>query len=220
MQLKSLHKKFDSLQLRYGNSSLKSVYGAGYLKNPRVMFIFMNPTARNVSAQKNWKGLRAPWLGTKNVWNIFYKLKLLSKSSFEKTQKMKPKEWTADFADSIYSELKSKKVFVTNLAKCTQLDARPLGNAIFKDYLDLMFQEIVFVNPRNIIAFGNQVSSVLLGKSISVNNYIGTKNEVLKIGNKIFKVFPTPYPIGQGRRNMAIAIQKIKMVLRNTKRLL
>jgi len=179
------------------------------------MFIFMNPTARNVSTQKNWKGLRAPWLGTKNVWNIFYKLKLLSKSSFEKTQKIKPEEWTRGFANSIYSELKSKKVFVTNLAKCTQLDARPLKNTIFKNYLDLMFQEIALINPQNIISFGNQISSILLGKSVSVSDYVGTKNEVLKIRNKMFRVYPTHYPVGQGRRNMTLAAQRIKKVLKS-----
>lgn len=123
MQLEILHKKFNSLQLLYGDRSLKPIYGAGCLKNPKVMFIFMNPTAKNISAHKSWKGLRAPWLGTKNVWNIFHELKLLSGASFKKIQKMGPGEWTIDFASSIYSELKNKKVFITNLAKCTQLDA-------------------------------------------------------------------------------------------------
>jgi len=213
MQLKFLQKKFDSLQLLYGDPSLRSIYGAGCLENPRVMFVFMNPTARNVSAQKSWQGLRAPWLGTKNVWNIFHELKLLSDISFKKTQEMESREWTADFANSIYSELKNKKVFVTNLAKCTQLDSRPLGNNVFKNYLDLMLQEITSINPRNIISFGNQVSSILIGKLVSVGDYTGIKNEELKIGDRTFKVYPTYYPVGQGRRNMPLAIRRIKKVI-------
>ena len=74
MQIKSLHKKIDLLQLLYGDSSLQAIYGAGCINKPKIMFIFMNPTARNITADKNWRGLRAPWLGTKNVWGIFYKL--------------------------------------------------------------------------------------------------------------------------------------------------
>ncbi|MCX6737755.1 MAG: hypothetical protein NTX26_03440 [Candidatus Parcubacteria bacterium] len=215
MQLEFLHKEYDSLQVLYGDPSLKSIYGAGCLENPKMMFIFMNPTATNVSAHKNWQGLRAPWLGTKNIWSIFYELKLLSKDSFNRTQKMKPKEWTADFADSVYSELADKRIFVTNLAKCTQLDARPLGNVTFKGYLDLMFKEIDSINPQNIISFGNQVSSILLGKSISVGDYVGSQNEILKIGKKTFEVYPIYYPVGQGRRNMRLAIQRIEKILKH-----
>ncbi|MCX6737161.1 MAG: hypothetical protein NTX26_00225 [Candidatus Parcubacteria bacterium] len=214
MQLEFLHKEYDSLQVLYGDPSLKSIYGAGCIQNPKMIFIFMNPTASNISAHKNWQGLRAPWLGTKNIWNIFYELKLLSKNLFDSIQKMKPEEWTADFANSIYSELTDKKVFVTNLAKCTQLDARPLGDVTFKGYLDLMFKEIDSINPQNIISFGNQVSSILLGKSVSVGDYIGVQNEILIIKNKTFKVYPTYYPVGQGRRNMPLAVRRIEKIQR------
>lgn len=173
----------------------------------------MNPTARNISTQKSWNGLRAPWLGTKNVWNIFHQLKLLSTDSFKRVRSMTPEEWNVDFANHIYSELENKKIFVTNLAKCTQLDARPLGNDVFKNYLDLMMQEILFTKPQNIVTFGNQVSSILLGKSVSVSDYTGIKNEELKVKNKQFKVFPTYYPVGQGRRNMPLAVKRIKKII-------
>ena len=76
-----------------------------------------------------------------------------------------------------------------------------------------MFEEIASVNPQNIVSFGNQVSSVLLAKPVSVGDYTGTKNEPLKIGNKKFKVYPTHYPVGQGRRNMPLAMKRIRKVL-------
>jgi DNA polymerase len=214
MQLELLHKEYDSLQALYGDPSLKSIYGAGCTKNPKIMLVFMNPTATNVSAKKNWQGLRAPWLGTKNIWNIFYELKLLSKDSFDRIQHMRPEEWTAGFADRVYSELTDKGIFVTNLAKCTQVDARPLKNDIFKSYLDLMLKEIDSINPQNIVSFGNQVSSILLGKPISVGDYVGTQNEILKINKKTFKVYPTYYPVGQGRRNMPLAVGRIEKILK------
>jgi len=213
MQLKSIHKDIDSLQSLHGNSSLNAIYGAGCIDTPKSMFIFINPTARNISTDMKWKGLRAPWLGTKSVWNMLFELGVLSESLYEKTQTLKFNEWTKDFCSTIYSELKNHSVFITNLAKCTQLDARPLKNNVFKDYLDLMFKEIELTNPKHIITFGNQVSSVLLGKSISVSNYTKTESELLEIGDKTFKVYPTYYPVGQGRRNMPFAVKRIKEIL-------
>ncbi|MDI6820873.1 MAG: hypothetical protein QMD65_01710 [Patescibacteria group bacterium] len=123
MQLLKLKKDFDKLQLIYGEPTLNSIYGAGCIKNPDAMFIFMNPTSKNVSSLPDWQGLRAPWLGTKNIWQFFYKLNLLPKSYFEKTQQLKTADWTVRFATEIYRELAKKKMYVTNLAKCTQLDA-------------------------------------------------------------------------------------------------
>ena len=68
MQLTKLHKSFDILQSKFGVNNLNAIYGAGETKSPRLCFIFMNPTGRNISSVKNWRGIRAPWLGTKNIW--------------------------------------------------------------------------------------------------------------------------------------------------------
>ncbi|MBX4197865.1 hypothetical protein KW782_00855 [Candidatus Parcubacteria bacterium] len=214
MQVTSLHKDIDILQLMHGDSSLRSIYGAGCIENPKVMFVFMNPTARNISAHVHWKGLRAPWLGTKNVWNIFHELGLVSKDTYERIRNIKSEEWSENFCHSVYSELEKQKVFVTNLAKCTQLDARPLKDTIFRNYLELMLKEIALIKPKHIISFGNQVSSILLSKPISVSTYNGTKAEVLTIDGRNFNVYPTYYPVGQGRRNMPLAIKRIKGILK------
>jgi DNA polymerase len=174
----------------------------------------MNPTARNISADKNWKGLRAPWLGTKNIWKLLYKLEFISKSSFDKTQKIKFGDWTYDFSKNIYQEINENKVYITNLAKCTQIDAHSLNDRIFREYLDLMFREILSVNPKKIITFGNQVSSILLDKKIKVSNYKNKEGETLNVRNKKFLVYPTYYPVGQGMRNMNLAVERINKVLR------
>jgi DNA polymerase len=213
MQLNQLKKDIDDLQLLFGDKKLKAIYGAGCIKNPKVMFIFMNPTAKNVSAFDDWKGLRAPWLGTKNVWQIFSALGIVSPDYFQKIQEMKIRDWDVNFAHDIYREVVEKKVYITNLAKCTQVDARPLKNDVFKNYLKIMEKEIVAINPKNIITFGNQVSSIILEKSISVGDYKRNKKEVLKISKKSFNVYPTHYPVGQGRRNMPLAIKRLKAIL-------
>ena len=73
--------------------------------------------------------------------------------------------------------------------------------------------EIAMVNPKHIISFGNQVSSILLGKNIRVSDYKKTQKEILSINDIDYKVYPVFYPVGQGMRNMPKAISRISDVL-------
>ncbi len=210
MQVRKLHYKIDSLQGVYGDRNLKSIYGAGCIYKPDLMMIFMNPTGKNISAKKEWEGIRAPWLGTKNIWKLLYNTGLVSKNNFEKTQKIKSDKWNCEFAAQIYRDIESKECYITNLAKCTQTDARPLKDDIFRKYLNILKQEILFIKPKKIITLGNQVSSIILNKPISVKNYKKNQAEKLVIENQNFSVYPVYYPVGQGMRNMPLAVKKIK----------
>lgn len=83
----------------------------------------MNPTEKNIASDKSWKGRKSPWLGTKNIWKLFYKVDLLSEETFNKIQEKKPKEWDYVFCNYVYEEIEKNKLFITNLGKCTQIDA-------------------------------------------------------------------------------------------------
>jgi len=208
-QVIQLHKEYDKLQTKYGDPTLSSIYGAGCINNPEIMFIFMNPTGRNISSTSSWKGLRAPWIGTKQVWDILENLGLLQSKIYLKIKSIKSEEWDYDFANEVYTDIQNHSVFITNLGKCTQADARPLSNSVFKEYLNLMYKEIEIVNPKKIVTFGNQVSSILLNKTISVSNYVDDQKEMLNG----YKIYPTYYPVGQGRRNISLAVKRIKIIL-------
>ena len=214
MQVTKLHKKIDVLQHVHGAKHLNAIYGAGCIKNPNAMFIFMNPTGKNVSAQKTWGGLRAPWIGTKNIWRLFYQLHLISDVLFEKIQKLQAKDWTTEFAQEVYNEISAHNVYITNLAKCTQIDARPLKNTVFKEYLETIYEEIGIIQPTHILTLGNQVSSILLEKPIRVSSYTKNQKEILKVKTKNFDVYPVYYPVGQGMRNMPLAIKRIQSVIK------
>lgn len=188
------------------------IYGAGCTDKPELFFIFMNPTQRNVSSMKDWPGIRAPWIGTKNIWKFFLKLNLLSKELFSLTQTLDPDEWTPLISRRIYQDLASRKIYITNFAKCTQPDARPLSGKIFKEYQKLMYQEIVLVRPRNIVTFGNQVSSILLGRKITISRHNGLPQPLI-LGKVTFTVYPVYYPVGQGMRNMSQAVDTIGKIL-------
>lgn len=213
LQLDHLYKHREKLQQQHGEKSLFAVHGAGCIDKPNICFVFMNPTGKNISAVKWWEWIRAPRLGTKNVRKIFFASGILSKKTFEQIQKMKSDEWTEKFAEQLYQEIAQKKVYITNLAKCTQADARPLKDKVFKDYLVYTQKELALLQPKHIITLGNQVSSILLGKPIKVSEYTKKEYESLTIEKQIYRVYPTFYPVGQGMRNMPAAIKRIQQIL-------
>lgn len=214
MKIKDLDKKYDKLQKLYGDKNLHSIYNGGCEDNPLICFIFMNPTGRNIASYNTWKSRRSPWIGTKNIWKLFYKINLLSKDIFESIQEKNPNDWDETFAEAVYEDVAKHKYFITNLGKCNQVDARPLPNSVYKEYLDLLYKEIEIINPKIIITFGNQVSSIFLNQTINVSKCRKTKY-VKEINKKEYKVYPTYYPVGNGMRNVDLASEDIKFIIEN-----
>ena len=210
MKLKDLEKKYDKLQKKYGAKELDSIYNGGCIENPDICFVFMNPTGRNIASSKLWKGLKAPWIGTKNIWDLFYELDLLDKDIYNKIKAIKGNEWTEEFAYDVYDNVKKHKYFITNLGKCTQVDARELPDSVYIEYLDLLKEEFKIIKPKVIILFGNQVSSIVLNEKISVSQV--RKKCFNKDGYKFYSVY---YPVGNGRFNIDKSIEDIKWIINN-----
>ena len=210
MTLKDLEKEYDKLQKKYGAKELNSIYNGGCTDNPDICFVFMNPTRRNIASSKSWKGLKSPWIGTKNIWDLFYELDLLDKDIYKKIKSIKGSEWTEEFANIVYEDVKKHKCFITNLGKCTQVDARELPDSIYLKYLDLLKKELEIIKPKVIILFGNQVSSIVLNEKISVS--LVRKKCFNKDGYKFYSVY---YPVGNGRFNINKSIEDIKYIIDN-----
>lgn len=214
MNIKDLDKEYDKLQKEYGDKNLHSIYNGGCENNPIVCFIFMNPTGRNIASYDTWKSRRSPWIGTKNIWKLFYKIEFLSPKIYEEIQTKKPQEWGEKFAEKVYEDVTKHKYFITNLGKCNQLDARPLPNTVYKQYLELLYKEIEIINPKIIITFGNQVSSILLNQNICVSKC--RKRKYTKtINQKEYEIYPTYYPVGNGMRNIDLAAEDIKHIIKS-----
>ncbi|MBQ3511199.1 MAG: hypothetical protein IJA30_02745 [Bacilli bacterium] len=212
--LEELVKKYDKMQKKYGDPKLDSINFGGCLENPDVCFVFMNPTARNVTSQKTWKGIKSPWVGTKNVWTLFNKLGLIDNEIYTRIRSIKGSDWTYEFAEEVYGQVAKNKFYITNLAKCTQVDARALPDSVYKDYLNLFLKEMEIVNPKVIILFGNQVSSVVLGEKISVSQ-VRKKEFLLKNKFKCYSVF---YPVGNGSFNVDKSIEDILYIIDSQKK--
>lgn len=208
--LNELEKEYQNMQIKYGDPNLDSITFGGCKNNPDICFVFMNPTGRNITASKDWKGIKSPWIGTKNVWNLFYEIGVIEKNIYEEIKSKKGKEWTIEFAEKVYKCVENNKVYITNLAKCTQIDARALKDEVFLKYLELFFQEINIVKPKKIILFGNQVSSIVLNEKISVSTV--RKKEFNYKGFKFYSVY---YPVGNGFFNIDKAIEDIKWIMNN-----
>jgi len=214
MKLEDLKTEYDKLQLEYGARELDSIYNGGCDNNPDICFVFMNPTGRNIASSKTWKGLKSPWIGSKNIWDLFYELKLLDKDVYIDIKSIKGSEWTEEFADKVYDNVKKHNYFITNLGKCTQIDARPLPDSVYKEYLHLLEKEIEIINPKVVILFGNQVSSIVLSQKIAVSQCrkrLFTK----EINGKEYKFYSVFYPVGNGRFNINKSIEDISYIIKS-----
>lgn len=214
MTLEDLKKEYDKLQKKYGDKKLDSIYNGGCTINPDICFVFMNPTGKNIASNKEWKGLKSPWIGTKNIWDLFYKIGLLDKNIYHKIKSIKGTEWTEEFANEVYDNVKKHKYFITNLGKCTQIDARIISNTIYKKYLKLLEREIEIINPKVIVLFGNQVSSVVLNKNISVSK-VRREKFIKEINDKKYDSYCVYYPVGNGRFNLNKSIEDIKYIIKS-----
>lgn len=214
MTLDDLRVEYDRLQLKYGANELDSIYNGGCSNNPDICFVFMNPTGRNIASSKSWKGIKSPWIGTKNIWDLFYEIDLLDKKIYNKIKTIKGADWTEKFAKEVYDNVEKHKYFITNLGKCTQVDARPLPDSVYKEYLHLLLKEIEIINPKVIVLFGNQVSSIVLDEKISVSQ-CRKKAFEKDINGKKYRFYSVFYPVGNGRFNIDKSIEDINYIIRN-----
>ena len=168
----------------------------------------MKPTSKNIVFEPSWNGIRSSWIGTKNIWDLFVATNLFDVDIYNEIKSKKANEWDKEFAEKIYDEMKRNKMFITNLGKCTQIDARPIQNSVYEKYLNLLEKEIEIVNPKVIILFGNQVSIVFLKEKTSVS--LCRKKEFTKVINgKEYKCYSIFYPVGNGRFNTDKSIEDI-----------
>ena len=105
----------------FPNSSLMPIPSGGELNNPKYMFVFINPTYRNISANPAWTGPRYPFIGTREVWRIFHRAGFLPNNLLEKIENFNP--WPVELAQELEVFLKKDSWYLTNLVKWTGEDS-------------------------------------------------------------------------------------------------
>lgn len=95
----------------------------------------MNPISRNIALNKKWKGLKSPWIGTINIWDLFYSVELLDEDIYKKIKVIKGSECTTEFANEVYKNIKKYKYFITNLDKIKEkLFEKKINGKVYKFY--------------------------------------------------------------------------------------
>ena len=73
---------------------------------------------------------------------------------------------------------------------------------------------LTLLDPKKIIVFGNQVSSIFLNQKICVKS-VRKQEFKVNIKDNEYSVYPVFYPIGNGMRNIDLAIEDLKYILKN-----
>jgi DNA polymerase len=198
----------------YPQNKLAPIMAGGRTKRPKFMFVFINPTYRNISSDPRWDGKRRPWTGTKYIWKIFNTAGLFDDSLLNEISNKR--EWDPDFADKVYSHLNERSFYFTNLVKWTGDTGDLPDKQKVNTFLPIMLREIELVEPDYIITFGLIPFNALINEPIKLKDYFDEcyssrylKTFDLKIQNNLIKVIPCYFPVGRGDPNRAIELLKL-----------
>jgi DNA polymerase len=161
-ELQVLWKEVDNCEdCKNSGNKLQHVLGGGKELNPKIMFIFINPTYRNITSRPDYSGRRFPFVGTKEIWKTFVAAKLLDEQILSETN-------NAEFVINVIAE---KEFYFTNVVKCTKEDAILPEISIINKKIELLLKEINIVQPKLIVAFGILPFKLLTGKKLKLSKY-------------------------------------------------
>lgn len=190
------------------------ILGNGKTYKPKIMFVFINPTIRNISSSKTWVGPRFPFIGTKQVWRIFCKAGLFDERLLNHINENST--WSINFTNRVLDYLKNREFYLTNIVKWTGSDARLPESKKIKLFLPVLENEIELVKPEYIVTFGLIPFENLTRTKIKLSRYYETvmkKRELepisIQINNFKTKVIPCYFPIGRGNPKRAIELLKL-----------
>ena len=212
-------KRADELgQQNYTRTGLTSIYGAGASQAPKLALVFINPTQRNISSRPSWSGPRFPFIGVPRIWRLFSACGLLDSSFVAKIDK-RAEMWSVHDALQLEQELGRNRLYITNVIKETALDSKMPQKTLFNKYESLLHDELEFVQPKLIIAFGLVTYQALTGQNIRLADIYEQAIETGRIptgsSHRHQPVVPCYFPVGRG--NPARAMQLLKMAVNTSK---
>jgi len=198
----------------FPDNKLMPILGGGKTFRPKVMFVFINPTARNQSANPTWNGPRFPFLGTKQIWRVFHKAGLFDDALMQKIEHNSI--WTVDLARAVLHFLQQQQFYLTNIVKWTGHDATLPDAQKLELFLPILKKEIELVQPEYIFTFGLIPFVGLTKQKITLSEYysrIMRKQKLeaysLALGMKSTKVIPCYFPVGRGDPKKAVEILRL-----------
>jgi len=213
--LDSLWKKVEDINYTYfTENSLKPILGNGEQTEPKVMFVFINPTHVNISSSKDWMGPRFPFVGTKQMWRVFHRAGLFDDDLLERINRSK--DWDIEFTNEVLNYLRNRSFYFTNIVKWTGKNATLPDSKKISLFLPILQKEIEIVKPEYVVAFGLIPFENLTGQKIKLSDYYekSMKSNKLSCYETIFgshkaKIIPCYFPIGRGNPKRAVEILKL-----------
>jgi hypothetical protein len=201
-------------QKEYPNTTLRPILGAGKIRNAKVAFVFINPTHRNISSAPAWEGLRAPWLGVRNVWKMFFESGVITSEVYEATQV--PENWNEEFALDHYRTLAKNGFYITNLVKWTGSDAALPSIKMVSAYRELLKEELKLVSPAYTVAFGQLTFNTLIPdvRRMRFSELVEGSDLKAYSSDEFKNVVPSYFPVGQGIKNWKKAVKTVSEVLK------
>jgi len=206
--LASLFDRFDNCRIcKKSGSSLQHILGGGLTTHPKTALVFINPTRQNVSCDPKWNGPRFPFIGVTRFWKILADSGLISKDFVLSG-------WDEGKARGLLSKLRRKKIYITNLVKCTQNHGNYPEKKVFDYHLPLFFKEMDIIRPRAIIAFGALTTKYLTGRNIKMGEYFKRPEPLNYRNMKEIRVYPCYFPVGRGSPKLATEVlRKLSFLL-------
>lgn len=194
------------------------VFGGGRNFKPKLMFVFINPTYVNTSSDKNWKGPRFPFIGTKPFWRVVHKAGLFDDELMDAINNSK--DWSLEFTDKVLQFLNSNSIYLTNIVKWTGKDATLPDSEKIKLFLPILEREIQIVRPEYIVTFGLIPFENLTKQKIKLLEYHSKimEDKTLKFFDVEFgdfktKLIPNYFPVGMGNPKKSAEILKLVKLL-------
>ena len=203
----------DCSDCRQASNSLRHIMGGGLESEPDMMFIFINPTHRNITSRADYDGPRFPFLGTSEIWRVFADAGLLERDLISWIDN----GWNQDLIAKVICTVRDAGFYFTNLVKCTQPDSRMPSRKMIRKKLDLLVREISIVHPKLIVAFGalpfKTLSNAELKLATHYENQISSVDLLtypsIPVLGETFRVFPCYFPVGRGDRKRAVELLKV-----------
>jgi len=198
----------------FPENKLMPILGGGKIQKPKAMFVFINPTSRNISSDPSWKGQRFPFTGTKQIWNVFHKAGLFDDQLAYRIRY--DAHWSVEFANKVIDYIKGKSFYFTNIVKWTGHNADLPDSKKTELFLPVLKREIELVQPEYVVTFGLIPFEKLTGEKIRLSDYYSeaVKNKKLKsyeieVNSVKTKVIPCYFPVGRGSPKKAVEILKL-----------
>lgn len=198
----------------FPGNTLAPILGGGQVSKPKAMFVFINPTVRNISSDPDWQGPRFPFIGTKQVWRVFYRAGLFDSGLMQQIEGMS--DWSVEFTGRVLKFLQDQGLYLTNIVKWTGHDSTLPGSGKIRLFLPILEREIELVQPQYIITLGLIPFESLTGRKIKLADYYsrtvesgGLKSYNLTLDSAEAKVIPSYFPVGRGDPKKAVEILKL-----------